>query len=203
MGNRTSLNLMHRQPLLKLLELYASHSPDEIVVVRQITDLVNSSPDCFERTCRPGHITGSAWVLSHDRSKCLLVHHRKLNRWLQPGGHADGQTDICAVALREAQEESGLEHLDLQQDGGVLVPLDIDVHTIPARYNTKGCDAAGNLVEDAHQHHDIRFLFVAAADQKLVLSEESHDLRWFSREELLNLTDEESVLRMQRKAGPS
>ena len=203
MGNRTSLNLMHRQPLLKLLERYASHSPDEIAVVRQITDLVNSSPDCFERTCRPGHITGSAWVLSHDRSKCLLVHHRKLNRWLQPGGHADGQTDICAVALREAQEESGLEHLDLQQDGGVLVPLDIDVHTIPARYNAKRCDTLGNLVEEAHQHHDIRFLFVAAAGQKLVLSEESHDLRWFSREELLNLTDEESVLRMQRKAGPS
>ena len=189
---------MHRQPLLKLLEEYASHYPDEAAVVRQITSLVNNFPDCFDRTCRPGHITGSAWVLSHDRTHCLLVHHRKLNRWLQPGGHADGQTDIEAVARREAQEESGLKHLEIELTGGALLPLDLDVHTIPARL-----DAAGNIVEDAHEHHDIRFLFVAAADQELVLSEESHDLRWFSCQELLNITDEESVLRMQRKAGPS
>jgi len=180
-----------------MLERYALQSPDELDVVRQITSLVNRCPDCFQRTCRPGHITGSAWVLSHDRKRCLLVHHRKLNRWLQPGGHADGQANIEAVALREAQEESGLQHLDLQHSDGALVPLDIDVHTIPTRF-----DSTGNVVENAHQHHDIRFLFLAAADQKLILSEESHDLRWFTHKELLNLTNEESVLRMQRKAGP-
>ncbi len=189
---------MHRQPLLKMLQLYASHYLDEATVVRRITSLVNRSSDCFERTCRPGHITGSAWVLSHDRTQCLLVHHRKLNRWLQPGGHADGQTDIEAVALREAQEESGLQHLDFQLNDGVLVPLDIDVHIIPARLEA----ATKTILEDAHEHHDIRFLLLAADGQELVLSEESHDLRWFSREELLNITDEESVLRMQRKAGP-
>ncbi len=189
---------MHRQPLLELLARYTSHYPGEASVVRQITDLVNGSPDCFERTCRPGHITGSAWVLSHDRKHCLLVHHRKLNRWLQPGGHADGQTDIEAVALGEAQEESGLQHLEIQRTEGALVPLDVDVHIIPARLDT----ATNNLLEDAHEHHDIRFLFVAEEGQKLMLSEESHALRWFSHEELLNITDEESVLRMQRKAGP-
>jgi len=192
-------NEMHRQPLLKMLERYASHYPNEATVVRQITNLVKNSPDCFDRTCRPGHITGSAWVLSHDRTHCLLVHHRKLNRWLQPGGHADGQTDIEAVALREAQEESGLQKLDLQHTGGALVPLDIDVHVIPARLDA----TTKSIVEDAHKHHDIRFLFVAAEGQELVLSEESHDLRWFSRKELLDITQEESVLRMQRKAGPS
>ncbi|NOZ39764.1 MAG: NUDIX hydrolase [Planctomycetes bacterium] len=189
---------MHRQSLLKMLQRYASQYPDEVSVVQQITSLVDSAPDCFERTCRPGHITGSAWILSHDRTRCLLVHHRKLNRWLQPGGHADGQADIEAVALREAQEESGLQHLDFQHVDGILVPLDIDVHVIPARHEK----TTQTVLEDAHEHHDIRFLFVAPAGQELVLSDESHDVRWFSREELRNITDEESVLRMQRKAGP-
>ena len=188
---------MHREPLLKMLDRYAAKYPEEREVVSQITNLVTSHADCFERTCRPGHVTGSAWVLSHDRSQCLLVHHRKLGRWLQPGGHADGQSDIGAVALREAQEESGLVRLELQELDVELRPLDIDVHEIPARL-----DAAGNTIEDAHEHRDIRFLLLAEPDQPLVLSEESHDLRWFTRQECLNITDEPSVLRMLRKAGP-
>jgi len=194
---------MHRQPLLQMLARYLAEYSGEAATVAQITDLVNSSPDCFERTCHPGHITGSAWVLSHDRTECLLVHHRKLNRWLQPGGHADGESDIEAVALREAQEESGLQRLAVQHRDGPLapreplLPLDIDVHEIPERI-----DRAGNVLERAHEHHDIRFLLVAAAGQQLVLSDESHDLRWFSREELLNITDEPSLLRMMHKAGP-
>ncbi len=185
---------MHREPLLSLLTRYATEHPDELAVVERIRALVHNHADCFERTCRPGHITGSAWVLSHDRQQCLLLHHRKLDRWLQPGGHADGQTDVAEVALREAQEESGLQDLSLENDG---IPLDLDVHEIPAR-----TDATGKLIEDAHEHHDIRFLFVATAGQDLVLSDESHDLRWLSHQQLLNLTDEESVLRMLRKAGP-
>jgi len=189
---------MHRQPLLNLLERYASQYPDEVTVVEKVTRLVHACLDCFERQCRPGHITGSAWVLSHDRTQCLLVHHRKLNRWLQPGGHADGQANIEGVALREAREESGLQYLKIETRDGALVPLDIDVHKIPAHLDK----TTQKVLEEAHEHHDIRFLLVAADGQKLVLSNESHDLRWFSREELLNITDEESVLRMQRKAGP-
>ncbi|MGI9429996.1 MAG: NUDIX hydrolase [Bythopirellula sp.] len=188
---------MHRQPLLRMLEQYAFKHPEESASVEKIADLVTSCPDCFERSCRPGHVTGSAWVLSHDRSKCLLVHHRKLNRWLQPGGHADGQSQVEQVALREAQEESGLTALELEPSGVAAEPLDIDVHLIPARL-----DAAGNVVEDSHEHHDIRFLLVATQVQALVLSEESHDLRWFSNHAVLNVTAEESVLRMMRKAGP-
>lgn len=188
---------MHRLPLLDMLKRYSSRYPDEAEMLARIRHLVESAPDCFQRTCRPGHITGSAWVLSHDRTKCLLLHHRKLDRWLQPGGHADGQTEIQQVALREAEEESGLTQLALLGDCQDLVPLDIDVHKIPARF-----DAAGNMTEDAHEHHDIRFLVAAGANQELVLSEESHDLRWFTNQEVLQVTQEESVLRMMRKAGP-
>ena len=183
---------MHRRPLLKMLKRYAERYSDEADVADRIERLVISRADCFERTCRPGHITGSAWVLSHDRRSCLLVHHAKLNRWLQPGGHADGQTNVAEVARREAQEETGLVDLEL-----IAEPLDIDVHLIPPRL-----DRDGNQIEDAHEHHDIRFLLVAAPGQKLVLSDESHELRWFSHEEVLEVTDEESVLRMLRKAGP-
>lgn len=188
---------MHRQPLLDMLRRYVSHNPSEKSVVEKIRQLVAGSPDCFERACRPGHVTGSAWVLSPDRNRCLLVHHRKLGRWLQPGGHADGNSDLTEVALREVREETGLAELDLVQFGDQLTPLDVDVHLIPARR-----DPAGQVVEDAHEHHDIRFLVIAPETQELVLSDESHDVRWFTRQELLETTDEESVLRMMRKAGP-
>ena len=188
---------MHRLPLLDMLRRYSTRYPDETAVVAQVRQLIENAADCFERTCRPGHVTGSAWILTQDHTRCLLLHHRKLDCWLQPGGHADGQAEIEQVALREAQEESGLTQLELDGNPEDLVPLDIDVHVIPARL-----DAAGNIAEDRHEHHDIRFLVVASADQELVLSEESNDLRWFSCQEVFEVTDEESVLRMMRKAGP-
>jgi 8-oxo-dGTP pyrophosphatase MutT (NUDIX family) len=187
---------MHRQPLLTLLDRYATRFPDEATMTERIRALVNNHADCFERTCRPGHVTGSAWVLSHDQSRCLLVHHAKLDRWLQPGGHADGENAIQEVALREVREETGLVNLSLPTLDGELVPLDLDVHIIPARYKD------GELIDDAHEHHDVRFLVIATKDEPIALSEESHDLGWFTREEVLTRTDEESVLRMLRKAGP-
>ena len=188
---------MHRQPLLKLLELYAKRYAGELVVVERIRSLVERSPACFLRSCRPGHVTGSAWVMSADRQRCLLVHHAKLDRWLQPGGHAEGECDISQVALREVREETGLTELLLPKCDSELVPLDLDVHPIPARYS-----ADGSLLEDAHEHHDVRFLVVATGDQNLAVSAESHDLGWFTADEVRALTSEESVLRMLRKAGP-
>lgn len=188
---------MYRQPLLTLLDRYAARYPDETIVTDRIRALVIEHPDCFERSCRPGHITGSAWVLSHDQTRCLLVHHAKLNRWLQPGGHADGESEIAQVALREAREETGLNRLTLPTIDGQLVPLDLDVHLIPERRSPDG-----TLLDDAHEHHDVRFLLIAEPDQETVLSEESHALGWFTQDEVLALTNEESVLRMLRKAGP-
>jgi 8-oxo-dGTP pyrophosphatase MutT (NUDIX family) len=186
---------MHRRPLLDMLRRYEARYPSERQVVARIRQLVEEHADCFDRTCRPGHITGSAWVTTTGRDQFLLVHHRKLNRWLQPGGHAEGEADISAVALREAAEESGLVDLQLARDDDALIPLDLDVHVIPARY-----DAAGNLVEDAHEHYDVRFLVIAPGQLAPRVSEESHDVRWFNADKLQQATDEESVLRMWRKA---
>lgn len=93
----------------------------------------------------------------------MLTHHRKLDRWLQLGGHADGDGDLAAVALREAEEESGMSGLTLQ--GGVF---DLDRHLIPARGD-----------EPAHWHYDVRFV-VRASDEVFQVSEESHSLAWKS-----------------------
>jgi len=186
---------MSRWPLIEMLAHYRDTFPGEAAVVERIVALLEARPDCFERTCRPGHITAAAWIISSDRRQSLLTHHRKLDRWLQLGGHADGQWQVEEAALREAREESGLKHFRIVPIHGVVMPFDIDVHEIPARY-----DAEGHLIEDEHEHHDIRFLFMADECEQVQVSNESHDVRWCTHEEVRELTDEESILRMLHKA---
>jgi hypothetical protein len=98
------------------------------------------------------------------------------------------------VALREAREESGFTRFSFVPIYGLLMPLDIDVHDIPERR-----DEHGNLIEDAHEHHDVRFLLIAREEEAIRLSDESHDVAWFTPEEVRRRTDEESILRMLRK----
>lgn len=186
---------MSRRPLFEMLARYRDVFPDEADVVDRICQLLESRPNCFVRTCRPGHITAAAWILSSDRGRVLLTHHRKLDRWLQLGGHADGQWQVEEVALREAREESGMASFRFVPIDGIVMPFDIDVHEIPPRY-----DAEGNMVEDAHEHHDIRFLLIANSGEEIHVSEESHDVRWCTPAEVRELTDEQSILRMLRKA---
>ena len=140
--------------------------------------------DCCERTCLEGHFTGSAWLVSADGERALLLHHRKLDRWLQPGGHADGDGDLAAVALREAQEETGLPGLRIEPE-----VFDLDRHRIPARG-----------AEPEHWHYDVRFVVRAGGNEAFVVSEESHALAWRSIAEIANdPTMDESVRRLARK----
>ena len=173
---------MHRRGLKALLAAYRERWPQESATVTRFDAFVDSHPDCFHRSCRVGHITGSAWIVDPAGDRVLLAHHRKLGRWLQPGGHSDGDPDTLAVALREAREESGLDVRAL--DDAIF---DIDVHEIPARGR-----------EPAHLHFDVRFL-VQAEHDRFAVSEESHALAWVPATGLGALTDEESVLRMARK----
>ncbi len=181
-------NQADRDSLLQSLDHYQARHPAEEDTVARIRDLVAGRPDCFDRTCMPGHITGSAWIVSPDRSRYLLTRHRVFDRWLQLGGHADGCPRPHLVALREAEEESGLEGFGLFRDTEGFVPLDVDIHAIAARTGVP-----------AHAHYDLRYLLAAAKEQPLEISDESHDLKWFSREEMLETVHEESVLRMLRK----
>jgi 8-oxo-dGTP pyrophosphatase MutT (NUDIX family) len=178
---------MDRAGLVALLDAHARRWPDDAERADRIRTFIRAHEDCFVRTCRPGHLTGSAWILSPDHASVLLVHHRKLARWLQPGGHADGEADLFRVALREAREETGLVRLTAF-DGEE--PLDLDVHEIPA-----------HGAEPPHLHLDVRFLLVAAPGETPRASEESTAVRWVRRDRITELSDEESLLRMERRTA--
>lgn len=181
---------MHRRELLTLLRRYRKVHPGELPLVDRFERFVEDHEDCLVRSCVSGHITASAWIVSADHRRFLLTHHRKLSRWLQLGGHVDGATEVQEAALREAREESGMKRFKLALCGGVVVPLDLDIHAIPARGD-----------EPRHLHYDVRFLLIAAPGQSLNCTPESLDLRWFSTGELSSLSDEEGLHRLQRKAS--
>jgi len=147
-------------------------------------DFVKAEPACFDRATPAGHITGSAWIVGPDDRSVLLTHHRKLDCWLQLGGHADGDSDVLAVAHKEAQEESGMADFE-QVSSGIF---DLDIHPIPARKN-----------EPEHWHYDVRYLLRPIGSTDYTVSEESHDLRWVDVDGVAALTTDSSMLRMAAK----
>lgn len=177
-----------RAEVLALLRRHAARAlePHEAAMTAETIRFVEAQPGCLERTCAPGHLTGSAWIVSPDRTRVLLTHHRKLDKWLQLGGHADGDGDLPAVAEREAREESGLTRL--RAVGREI--FDVDRHWIPAR---KG--------EPAHYHYDLRFVFEADPAEPLTVTSESRDLAWVEVARVAALNPEESMARMVRKTG--
>ncbi|MCG8480166.1 MAG: NUDIX hydrolase [Spirochaetales bacterium] len=185
-----------RYALQEALETYRRRWPEEEDVVRRFTTLLSTWPQCLERTSLPGHITASGWVVHGSSEEVLLTHHRKLGRWLQLGGHADGEGDVVGVARREVAEESGIEHLLLWAEGAdeggtgafFPTPFDIDIHEIPPHKTVP-----------AHLHYDLRFAFLVSDFKAPVVSEESHDVAWVPLDRLDDYTDEESMLRMRRK----
>ncbi len=173
-----------RDLLLRLLETHEPFDAHEARMLRRLRRFVSAHPDCFERTLSVGHVTGSAWLVDLRRDYVLLTHHARLDRWLQLGGHADGESDVLAVALREAREESGLEEIRPVSDG----IFDVDVHLIPARGD-----------EPAHYHYDVRFLCETDLHRPLGITTESKALEWVKLSEVGKLTRERSVLRMVAK----
>jgi 8-oxo-dGTP pyrophosphatase MutT (NUDIX family) len=179
---------MHRSAVLGLLRAHREHAlpGPESEALAQTTAFVLAHGDCLLRTCSPGHLTGSAWIVSPDRSRTLLTLHRKLGKWLQLGGHADGDPDLLAVAMREAREESGLSVLRAVSPA----IFDVDRHWIGAR--------AG---EAAHWHHDLRFMLEADPGAPLTVTDESRALRWVEIAQVPSLNPEESMARMVRKTA--
>ncbi len=175
---------MRREYLLGLLQRYHTQDGDEAKMVAQTRAFIEEHEDCFERSCVPGHITGSAWVLDRSRRYVLLTHHRKLDRWFQLGGHSDGDPNTLEVARREAEEESGLTRV---RPMGERI-FDVDVHPIPARGE-----------EPEHLHYDIRFLFEGDKEVPLVTSDESHEVAWVRLDKVADLNDDRSMARMVEK----
>ncbi len=175
---------MHRQQILQLLNHYGDRNPDEQSTVSRYRAFVEAHDDCFHRTQLSGHVTGSAWLVNTAGSHVLLTHHRKLNLWVQLGGHADGDPDVLAVALREAIEESGISGVRSVSDQ----LFDIDIHSIPARGD-----------EPEHFHYDARFAFQVVDTDQFIVSDESHALEWVAIDQLAQKTAEASMLRMAGK----
>jgi 8-oxo-dGTP pyrophosphatase MutT (NUDIX family) len=159
--------------LADILARFVPADPTEARHLAHIRSFVARHPHPFDRAIAEGHLTASAFVVSQDGARVLLLHHRKLDRWLQPGGHADpGEESGEATALREAREETGLLALAIHPDAPR--PLDVDVHRIPARG-----------AEPEHDHLDLRYLVCEPGQAALVRNaQETNDLRWFSWDEL-------------------
>ena len=179
-----AMNIEQLTALRNMLDAIAVSTPSADVTRRanEIARFIATTPHAWRSASLEGHLTASAWVVDRSRSHAALVHHRKLNLWLQPGGHVeDTDSSWRAAAQREVTEETGLERFIHHADDAKL--FDVDVHTIPARLN-----------EPAHFHYDLRFLFVAdvdatvvSADRTLVTNtDEAHDCRWFALSALLN-----------------
>ena len=144
-----------------------------------------SERSVFSKKNKKGHFTGSGWVVSPDKRKILMTHHKTINKWLQLGGHADGETDLLKVALREATEESGLHRFEILNK----TVFDLDVHKIP-----KICS------DLSHFHYDVRFLLEADPEKEpIIVSKESYDVAWVPIENVLKLNSEKSIHRMVDK----
>ena len=153
---------LDKQRLHQDLLEYVQRWPLEAAVAALFHALLEDRCDPYSRSRLAGHFTASSWLVDRSGTRTLLTHHRKLQRWLQLGGHADGDRDLAAVALREAQEESGLTGLQVER-----ALFDLDRHWIPERGEVPG-----------HWHYDARFVVHAADDENYVVGEESLDLAW-------------------------
>ena len=185
---------MPNEPIWRaaLIDSLTRHQPadtEEASDQERILGFVHRHANPFDRAIPEGHLTGSAITVSADGGRVLLLHHRKLDRWLQPGGHGDpGETAGEQVALREAFEETGIQGLRLHPTAAR--PLDLDVHEIPARAH-----------EPAHQHLDLRYLVVAPRDAVFTPDlEELHALRWLDYEQAQDLGLDRGLLRALAKA---
>ena len=170
--------------LIQLIQNYSDRYPDEKVAITMLSFIENHR-NHFSRTNHHGHFTGSAWIINPDKSKILMTHHKKIGKWLQLGGHADGESDLLKVSQREDIEESGINNF-------VTISneiFDMDIHEIPPM----GSDPK-------HLHYDIRFLLQADPDKEsLIISNESHDVAWIPLDQIAHYNSEKSIMRMVDK----
>lgn len=165
-----------------LLEAYEP-APDEVESVAAIADLISGDGDVMSDSFySPGHVTASAFVVNRERTRLLMIHHAKLRRWLQPGGHVDPGEDVLTAAIREVEEETGV--VGRPVGDGIF---DVDVHSIPARRD-----------RPAHTHFDVRFLLEALSDE-LADSDEVLGVRWVPFDEVMDLDTDDSVRRATLK----
>ncbi|HYQ00881.1 MAG TPA: NUDIX hydrolase [Polyangiaceae bacterium] len=163
---------------------YQAANATEAAFVERMVELSRAELACERSHFVPGHFTASAFVLSPDRRELVLIHHKKLGIWVQPGGHVEPtDADLLGSARREVLEEVGLSELEAFSGSDRSLLFDVDIHLIPAR-----------KADPAHEHFDVRFAFVAKT-RTLVHSDEVADLRWVPLNAVEEMGTDESVLR--------
>jgi 8-oxo-dGTP pyrophosphatase MutT (NUDIX family) len=175
---------MNKNNLLTLLQNYEPFFEKEKIFKKEMIHFIENNKDFCTKNNTKGHITGSAWVIDNTQKNALLIHHKKLNKWLQMGGHIENQDiTIFDTALREAKEESGITNFIIKEE-----IFDIDIHTIPQK----------NEVPE-HLHYDIRILLICnETNFEHLQKEEINAIQWFSIEDLLQ-SENESIQRMAQK----
>ncbi len=173
----------------------ATHRPADAKEARDLRlmrQLVDQEPDILRAHCPAGHITASALIVDPASRRALLHYHKRLNRWLQVGGHLEGDADVACAALREAREETGLPDLAFHPPNRPIAPIDIDIHWIPATCRMP-----------AHPHLDCRYLLATGMPASLAPRlGESTRFRWLSLQEAQAMCDglDEALLRLLGKA---
>jgi 8-oxo-dGTP pyrophosphatase MutT (NUDIX family) len=171
--------------LIEQLQNYSPYDPTETAHLNRVITFLQQTEHPFHRETLEGHITSSAIVMNVAYSQILLLHHRKLGGWVQPGGHCDGNSNTLSVALQEVHEETGLTSMIPVSE----TVFDLDVHRIPPR---------GDVLE--HWHYDIRYLLVADDQEPLQKSErEAIALQWVPLTQLTQFNPDESLQRIKQK----
>ena len=201
MPNKTAISQDDpRILILNMLYQYMSILPEihlnrkDLIEQEQIAlrteSFVRETQNCTSRSHLQGHMTSSAFILDQSYTHILLSYHRKLQKWVQLGGHAEEEFDLSLTSIREAKEESGLDHFSLIPFKSYKnMPFDLDIHLIPERKEAP-----------EHFHYDFRFLLITQdPPESIKISSESLDLRWVPLSEISSYSDEDSILRPIKK----
>lgn len=167
--------------LNELLSIYTNFNNNTLYT--DFYNFINSAKNPFSRDEKIGHVTGSCWIIDNTYTKTLLTNHKKLNLWIPPGGHSEGETNPLKIALREGIEETGLDLKPLSD-----LPFYLDIHTIPRYKNTP-----------KHYHYDFTYLFTPVSSMNYTVSEESHDLKWIDLKSIINGGFENNIVYMANK----
>ena len=171
---------MNRQELIKAISAYVPYNAQEAADKENILAFLTENEDAFLRSNEIAHMTASAWVVNREKTKVLMVYHKIYDSWSWTGGHADGETDLLAVALREVREETGVKTVFLLSD---------DIFSLEA-LTVDGHEKHGQYVP-SHLHLNITYLLEADEKETLtVCKDENKAVAWFSLEDALRASTE-------------
>lgn len=176
-------NRLLKAELIESIQRYQEEYPMEDGP-EAVMEFIGSTDNFFGRDSLFGHITCSAWVLNAERSEVVLVKHRRLNRWIQPGGHIEPFETPLEAAFREGVEETGILG---------LIPWKKDLFHVSVHYFPAGKDGP------AHYHYDLRYLLFAPPDRELVETDEVDGVRWVRLAEIREYTEEPTIIDMTEK----